>query len=145
MRRLTENEIKFIKETGITATVIQCDEWDRSQCSSYADAEKLADEEYGINLDELSNVLLDANYDSISLEYDAVYLLYTFLTCEKLENMNDSEVLEWLKNFKYWCGYRKYDIDLAHMNRCEALEVYDGTREFYETDNGEVWNREVEK
>ena len=145
MRRLTENEIKFIKETGVTATVIQCDEWDRSQCSSYADAEKLADEEYGINLDELSNVLLDANYDSISLEYDAVYLLYTFLTCEKLENMNDSEVLEWLKNFKYWCGYRKYDIDLAHMNRCEALEVYDGTREFYETDNGEVWNREVEK
>ena len=145
MRRLTENEIKFIKETGVTATVIQCDEWDRSQCSSYVDAEKLADTEYGINLDELSNVLLDANYDSISLEYDAVYLLYTFLTREKLENMNDSEVLEWLKNFKYWCGYRKYDIDLAHMNRCEALEIYDGTREFYETDNGEVWNREVEK
>ena len=145
MRRLTENEIKFIKETGVTATVIQCDEWDRSQCSSYVDAEKLADEEYGINLDEFSNVLLDANYDSISLEYDAVYLLYTFLTREELENMNDSEVLEWLKNFKYWCGYRKYDIDLAHMHRCEALEVYDGTREFYETDDGEVWNRKIEK
>ena len=105
----------------------------------------MADEEYSINLDEFSNVLLDANYDSISLEYDAVYLLYTFLTREELENMNDSEVLEWLKNFKYWCGYRKYDIDLAHMHRCEALEVYDGTREFYETDDGEVWNREIEK
>ena len=145
MRRLTENEIKFIKETGVTATVIQCDEWDRSQCSSYVDAEKMADEEYGINLDEFSNVLLDANYDSISLEYPAVYLLYTFLTREELENMNDSEVLEWLRDFKYWFGYRKYDIDLAYMHRCEALEVYDGTREFYETDDGEVWNREVEE
>ena len=145
MRRLTENEIRFIKETGVTATVIQCDEWDRSQCSNYADAEKLADEEYGINLDEFSSVLLDDNYDSISLEYDAVYLLYTFLTREKLKNMNGNEVLEWLKNFKYWFGYRKYDIDLAYMHRCEALEVYDGTREFYETDDGEVWNREIEK
>ena len=145
MRRLTENEIKFIKETGITATVIQCDEWNRSTCSNYADAEKLADEEYGINLDEFSIVLLDDNYDSISLEYDAVYLLYTFLTREELENMNGNEVLEWLKNFKYWCGYRKYDVDLAYMHRCEALEVYDGTREFYETDDGEIWNREIEK
>ena len=145
MRRLTENEIRFIKETGVTATVIQCDEWDRSQCSNYADAKRLADKEYGINLDEFSNVLLDANYDSISLEYDAVYLLYTFLTREKLENMNDSEVLEWLRDFKYWFGYRKYDIDLAYMHRCEALEVYDGTREFYETDDGEVWNREIEE
>lgn len=145
MRRLTENEIRFIKETGVTATVIQCDEWDRSKCSSYIDAEKLADEEYGINLDEFSSVLLNDNYDSISLEYDAVYLLYTFLTREELENMNGNEVLEWLKNFKYWFGYRKYDVDLAYMHRCEALEVYDGTREFYETDDGEVWNREIEK
>ena len=145
MRRLTENEIRFIKETGITPTVIQCDEWDHSQCSNYADAEKLADEEYGINLDEFSSVLLDDNYDSISLEYNAVYLLYTFLTREELENMNGNEVLEWLKNFKYWCGYRKYDADLAYMHRCEALEVYNGTREFYETDDGEVWNREVEE
>ena len=143
MRRLTENEIRFI--TGITPTVIQCDEWDHSQCSNYADAEKLADEEYGINLDEFSSVLLDDNYDSISLEYNAVYLLYTFLTREELENMNGNEVLEWLKNFKYWCGYRKYDADLAYMHRCEALEVYNGTREFYETDDGEVWNREVEE
>ena len=145
MRRLTENEIRFIKETGVTATVIQCDEWDRSQCSNYADAEKLADEKYGINLHEFLSVLADVNYDSISLEYDAVYLLYTFLTREELENMNDGEVLEWLKDFKYWCGYRKYDIDLAYIHRCEALEVYDGTREFYETDDGEVWNREIEE
>ena len=145
MRRLTENEIRFIKETGVTATVIQCDEWYRSQCSNYADAEKLADEEYGINLDEFFRVLVDVHYDSISLEYDAVYLLYTFLTREELENMSDSEVLEWLRNFKYWCGYRNYDIYLAYINKCEALEVYDGTREFYETDDGEVWNREIEK
>lgn len=145
MRRLTENEIRFVKETGITATVIQCNEWDRSQCSNYADAEKLADEKYGINLDDFSSVLLDDNYDSISLEYDAVYLLYTFLTREELENMSGNEVLEWLKNFKYWFGYRKYDVDLAYMHRCEALEVYDGTREFYDTDDGEIWNREIEK
>ena len=145
MRRLTENEIRFIKETGVTATVIQCDEWYRSKCSNYADAEKLADAEYGINLQEFSNVLADVHYDSISLEYDAVYLLYTFLTREELENMSDAEVLEWLRNFKYWCGYRKYDIDLAYMNKCEALEVYNGTREFYETDDGEVWNREIEE
>ena len=88
MRRLTENEIRFIKETGITATVIQCDEWDRSTCSNYADAEKLADAEYGINLQEFLRVLADVHYDSISLDYDAVYLLYTFLTREELENMN---------------------------------------------------------
>ena len=145
MRRLTENEIRFIKETGVTATVIQCDEWYRSQCSNYADAERLADTEYGINLHEFLSVLADVHYDSISLEYDAVYLLYTFLTREELENMSDSEVLEWLQNFKYWCGYRKYDIYLAYMNKCEALEVYEGTREFYETDDCEVWNREIEE
>ena len=145
MRRLTENEIRFIKETGITATVIQCDEWDRSQCFNYEDAERLADEEYGINLQEFLHVLADANYDSISLEYDAVYLLYTFLTREELENMSEDQVLEWLQNFKYWCGYRKYDVYSADMNRCEALEVYDGIREFYETDDGEVWNREIEE
>ena len=145
MRRLTENEIRFIKETGITATVIQCDEWGRSTCSNYADAEKLADAEYGINLQEFLCVLADVHYDSISLDYDAVYLLYTFLTREELENMNDGEVLEWLRDFKYWFGYRKYNIDLAYIHRCEALEVYDGTREFYETDNGEVWNREIEE
>ena len=145
MRRLTENEIRFIKETGITATVIQCDEWDRSTCSNYVDAEKLADAEYGINLQEFLRVLADVYYDNISLDYDAVYLLYTFLTREELENMNDGEVLKWLRDFKYWFGYRKYDIDLAYIHRCEALEVYDGTREFYETDDGEVWNRKIEE
>ena len=105
----------------------------------------MADTEYGINLHEFLSVLADVNYDSISLEYDAVYLLYTFLTREELENMNDGEVLEWLRDFKYWFGYRKYDIGLAYTHRCEALEVYDGTREFYETDDGEVWNREIEE
>ena len=144
MKRLTENEINFIKETGVTPTVIQCDEWHRSQCSDYDDAEKLAYSKYGIELDKLFDRLVNRDYDIISLENDATYLLYTFLTREELENMNKDKVLEWLQNFKYWCGYRTYDKVLADMNRYEALEVYDGIREFYEEFDGAVWNRKIE-
>lgn len=143
MRRLTENEIRFIKETGVTPTVIQCYEWDRSKCSNYGDAKELAYTKYGVDLQKLLNDLVDIEYDSISLEYDATYLLYTFLTREELENMSDDKILEWLQNFRYWYGYRKYDVSLANINRYEALEIYNGTRKFYETDDGEVWNREV--
>lgn len=144
MKRLTENEINFIKETGVTPTVMQCDEWYRSQCSNYDDAEKLAYSKYGVDLNKLFDNLIDRDYDIISLENDATYLLYIFLTRKELENMSKDKILEWLQDFKYFCGYRKYDVYAADINRYEALEVYKGMREFYEDFHGAIWSREIE-
>ena len=81
--------------------------------------------------------------DAISLEYEATYLFYTFFTKEELEKLTDEEATKWLKDFQYFSGYRKWDGgNLVYVN--EALEVYAGTREFYEEQDGEIWNREVE-
>ena len=164
MKKLTENEIKFIKETGWTPTVEQCDEWGRTIFTNLfnkdAFKKKYLDED-GYVVDEFSNkvneyVLKTYNIDTvdlykkfteesdaISLEYEATYLFYTFFTKEELEKLTDEEATKWLKDFQYFSGYRKWDGgNLIYVN--EALEVYAGTRELYEEQDGEIWNREVE-
>ena len=164
MKQLTENEIKFIKETGWTPTVEQCGEWGRTVFPSLfgkADFKKEYLDEDGYVVDEFSNkvneyVLKTYNIDTIdlykkfteesdaiSLEYEATYLFYTFFTKEELEKLTDEEATKWLKDFQYFSGYRKWDGgNLIYVN--EALEVYAGTREFYEEPDGEIWNKEVE-
>ena len=165
MKQLTENEIKFIKETGWTPTVEQCGEWGRTVFPSLfgkADFKKEYLDEDGYVVDEFSNkvneyVLKTYNIDTvdlykkfteesdaISLEYEATYLFYTFFTKEELEKLTDEEATKWLKDFQYFSGYRKWDGgNLIYVN--EALEVYAGTREFYEEPDGEIWNKEVEQ
>ena len=79
--------------------------------------------------------------DGISLEYEATYLFYTFFTKEDLEKMTDQYATDWLKDFQYFFGYRKWDGgNITYVD--EALDVYNGKRVFYLEDDGAVWNME---
>ena len=162
MKKLTENEIKFIKETGWTPTVEQCGEWGRTVFPSLfgkADFKKEYLDEDGYVVDEFSDkvneyVLKTYNIDTvdlykkfteesdaISLEYEATYLFYTFFTKEELEKLTDEEATKWLKDFQYFSGYRKWDGgNLVYVY--EAVDIYNGARELYIQDDS-VWNREI--
>ncbi len=158
MKRLTEQEINFIKDTGWTPTLHQMGysenelkrthlyqvqnipvspEMMKLQFESFAN-------QYGFDLCDLYEKTCNLeNSDSISLEYEATYLFYTFFTKEELEKLTDEEATKWLKDFKYFFGYRKWDDgNLVYVK--EAIEIYEGTREFYEEYDGDVWNREIE-
>ena len=158
MKQLTKDEIRFIKETGWTPTVQQANEWERTvwgrmvfpyvehgfskERDSYnikcLDMAYYKAMEYGIDLTSLYGKCTDES-DAITLEYDATYLFYTFFTKEQLEDMNDESATRWLKDFKYYFGYRKWDGgNMRFVN--EALEVYNGYRVFYLEDDGSVGN-----
>ena len=145
MRKLNNNEIKFIKETGWTPTVHQCDEYDRTTLKDLDTSIEVAKYEYDINLLELYDKTCNMdNSDGISLEFEATYLFYTFFTKEELEKMSSKKGLSWLQDFKYYLGYRKWDEQYTTIEINEAIEVYNGTREFYEQD-GNMWNREINR
>ena len=149
MKMLTEQEISFIKDTGWTPTVHQCNEYKRTNkapyyIDSFAEAQNIAREDFNIDLIELYNkTCSENNCDGISLEYEATYLLYTFFTPEELLELDNSWALNWLQDFKYYMGFRKWDEKDVEVCIQEALSIYAGAREFYEQD-GEMWNREVE-
>jgi len=149
MKKLTEQEIKFIKETNWTPTAQQCNEYSRTNrapyyIDSFAEAQNIAREDFNIDLVELyDKVCNQETSDNISLEYDATYLLYIFFTKDELLDMNTAWALKWLQDFKYYFGFRKWDEQFVEIAIEEALEVYGGSREFYEQDN-EMWNREIE-
>lgn len=163
MKALTENEIKFIKETGWTPTVEQCNEWKRTIFPSLFNQtifkKKYLDED-GYVVDEFSNkvneyVLKTYNIDtavlykkfteasdSISLEDEATYLFYTFFTKEELERLTDEEATKWLQNFQYYSGYRKWDGgNLPYVN--DAIRAHQGEIEFYEEADGDISWRDV--
>lgn len=144
MKRLTENEIKFIKETDVTWTTVGCGEWEkRTVFANYNEAAQCARDMYQIDLDVLMNKFGD--YDGITLEYTATYLFYSFFTKEELEKLTPEDGIEWLKDMRYFFGYRKWDAESIAPFIEEALEIYAGTREFYEEDDdGDIWNRKVE-
>ena len=158
MKKLTEQEISFIKDTGWTPTLHQMNysenelkrthlyqvqnipvspEMIKLQFESFAN-------QYGFDLYDLYEKTCNLeNSDSISLEYEATYLFYTFFTKEELEKLTDEEATKWIQDFKYYFGYRKWDDgNLVYVK--EAIEIYEGTREFYEEYDGDVWNRELE-
>lgn len=160
MKKLTDKEINFIKETGWTPTVEQASEWDRTIFVNIFNKdefkEKYTDEEgylvdefsnkvneyvfetYGINTVDLYKKFTEES-DGISLENEATYLFYTFFSKDELEKLTDEEATKWLKDFQYFFGYRKWDggnINYVY----EALDVYNGNRVFYLDDDGEVWN-----
>ena len=162
MKQLTENEIKFIKETGWTPTVEQCDEWGRTVFPSLfgkADFKKEYLDEDGYVVDEFSDKVNEyvlktydidtvdlykkftEESDAVSLEYEATYLFYAFFTKEELEKLTDEEATKWLKDFQYFSGYRKWDGgNLIYVY--EAIDIYNGARELYIQDDS-VWNREI--
>lgn len=160
MEPLTKAEIQFIKETGWTPTVQQADEWRRTifvkdflpkklstdgrikeksknDEEAFNSAIKYADEKYNINLIDLYDKCTHA-YDITTLEHDAAYLFYVFFTKEELKKLTDEEATSWLKDFKYYCGYRKWDGDnLLYVD--EAISVYDGQAAFYLDKDNTVW------
>lgn len=159
MKRLTEQEIKFIKDTGWTPTLHQMDysenelkrthlyqvqnipissEMMKLQFESFAN-------QYGFNLSDLYKKTCNLeSSDIISLEEEAIYLFYTFFTEDELVDIDTFWALNWLKDFKYYFGYRKWVESDVEVSVLKALEVYAGTREFYEQD-GEMWSRLHEK
>lgn len=142
MKRLTDKEIKFIKETRFTPTILQCDEYDRTPFRNYSQAEKAAKVDYGIDLAELmEKCAADDDIDEISLEYAATYILYTFFSKKELLDMKVSDALRFLMNFRYYFGYRKWDESKTAECMTEAIQIYDGAREFY-VECGHMWNRE---
>lgn len=158
MKKLTKKEIKFIRETGWSPTLVQMNYSEiemrvpffkrflyENLKSSDAESKYLAlAEKYDIDLNKLYKKTCNLdNCDGISLEYDATYLLYTFFTSEELVDLNVSWALKWLQDFKYYFGYRKWNEHFVEIEIEEALEIYAGTREFYKL-NGEMWNRKVE-
>ena len=108
MRRLTENEIRFIKETGVTPTVIQCYEWDRSKCSNYGDAKELAYSKYGVDLQKLFNDL--DSYDKYHSP-DVSFLERTFMS-----------------------QFSKYTGNVCIRNMLRAFACSDGYLQFHEAD-----------
>ena len=147
MKQLTENEIKFIKETKWSPTIFQMGYSDLELCRTpykgssseegIKEFQKEADK-LGVDILTLYNKCTSET-DSISLEYEATYLLYLFFTKEELEKLTNNTVLKWLQYFQYYQGYRKWHYENMQYVQ-EALEIYEGTRVFYLEDDGEVWN-----
>ena len=147
MKQLTKEEIKFVQETGFTPTVFQCNEYHRTPFKDFEEACKVAQDKYNIDLDEFlsKNISIDLDdSDGISLEYVATYLFYCFFTKEELEQLTPIKALEWLQDYRYFCGFRKWDEQLAFSEVQEAIEIHNGTRVLYLESDGNVWNWEKE-
>lgn len=147
MKQLTEQEIKFIKETGWTPTVSQCDEWDKTiwtdehlslephdnylarreaYSNKYSAIANSEAEKFGVDLDLIYRKCTDES-DGISLEYEATYLFYIFFTKEELEKLTDEEATKFLQNFQYYSGYRKWDSgNFIYVH--EAIDIYEGKK-----------------
>ena len=137
MRPLKDNEIKFLKDTGFTPTVYSCDEWYRSKLKDDADAEKKACE-YGIELSPFYNMLME-EYDIISLENEAAYILYLFFTNEQLAKLSDADALKFLQDWKYHCGFRKWSECDAMVARHEAERIHMGFTKVTSDSDGKLW------
>lgn len=149
MKALTQQEIRFVKDTNFTPTVYQCADYSKTPFKDYDEAEKAAKEKYEVDLAEfLDKNLNQEDDDAISLEYVATYLFYEFFSCEELIDMasnNPKKGLEWLQDYRYFFGFRRWDLDMAVDEMWEAVEVYEGKRDFYVTEDGQVWNKEIEE
>lgn len=162
MTQLTDDEIRFVKETRFTPTVYQCGQY---YMTSYTDervalgddyaarvaeyekkwygvAEKDAKERYGVDLGAFLEKSDADDSDVISLEYAATYLLYCFFTKSELERLTNDEAIRFLQNYKYYGGFRKWDYDCSLYIK-EAIDAHDGLRVFYIEEDGNVCNAEV--
>lgn len=153
MKLLTKDEVRFIKETGFTPTVFQCDEYMKRTykkpywIDSFAEAQNIAREDFNIDLEVLLDKTIGDDLDdsdSISLEETAVYLFYTFFTKAELEKLTDEEATKFLQDFRYFYGYRKWDGgNLSYVY--DAIEAKEGKRVFYLQEDGNVWSTKTEE
>lgn len=145
MIELNSEEIKFVKEVHFTPTVYQLNEYSRTPFKDYEDCKKVANKLYHFDLDDfIKKNLNQKDTDEISLEYTATYLFYTFFTEDELEELSEDDALKWLEDYRYYRGFRKFDPDQVLTSIDEALEVYYGVREFYISDDNQIWNREID-
>ena len=146
MRSLTKDEIRFVKETHFTPTVYQCDEYDKTPFKDFDEAADVAKNNYNIDLKEFIDKNLNIyndDSDYISLEFTATYLFYCFFTKDELKKLTDEEATKFLKDYRYYNGFRKWDSDNLRFVQ-EAIESYDGKRVFYLVDGTNVWNVEAD-
>lgn len=79
----------------------------------------------------------DFECDSISIENTATWVLSHYFTIEQLQAMTAQEAEEYLKDWKYFCGFRKCDgWGDTYINN--ALDVLTGRQVLSEEDN-EYW------
>lgn len=144
MKALTNQEIKFLKETRWTPTLYQMD-YKKTPLMTNKDIEiiyfhyEILARNYKINIQTLYNKFTrDDEIDAISLEDEAVWLLYNFFTEEDLKTHNNKFFLDWLQDFQYYNGYRKWDESDVMSAINTVFEIYSGNLEFYTDDNGSV-------
>jgi len=126
MHTLSENEIKFLKETKFSPTVVQCDEWKRTTIGSFDEAAEAA-KAYGVDFDALwENINNQEDWNGLSLSEIAVYLFATFFTLDELESLTDDEAERFLHNWKYHLGFRKFGIGGCSLERDVAKKVLKG-------------------
>lgn len=149
MKQLTDQEIRFIKETGWSPTICQMG---YAECelerTAFCDLDPVnamhafhrKANEFSVDEYLLYKKLTDED-DTISLEHEAVYLFYTFFNKDQLEKLTNDEALNWLQDFQYFFGYRKWEEVLFYVQ--EAIDVYDGIREFALDNKGSIWVRGI--
>lgn len=142
MKVLTDQELKFLKETNWTPTLYQMDYKLNSKLSD-SEAQMLKfryntmAKNYKVDIQELYDKLTEEN-DYISLEDEAVWLLYNFFTEEELKNHDNKFLLDWLQDFQYFDGYRKWSESDVMSAVNTVFEIYSGELEFYTVDDGSV-------
>ena len=154
MKYLTDNEWKFIKETKFTPTVFQCNEYHKTTFANLCDkedeqrnfnvAQAIAKSYYDVDLKELIDKASDGD-DGISLEFAAPYILYNLYTRDELVAMSNKQALEALRDFKYFCGWRKADEMDGRIALYEAIKMHDGEVAFTDEFDGDVWFTVEEK
>ena len=130
MKLLNDHQIKFIRHTRVTPTVIQCDEWNRTIWPKAPCSDEIFAVCYALGIaqnkpealkfwDELLYVF-NLEDDGLALEDTAIYLFRTFLTRKEMEDMLAAPAIhsgyygyrltesgQWLQDWKYFFGYRK--------------------------------------
>lgn len=145
MIELNPEEIRFVKEIHFTPTVYQLNEYSRTPFKDYKECKKVANKLYHFDLDNfIKKNLNQKDTDELSLEYVATYLLYTFFTEDELEELSGEDALKWLEDYRYYRGFWKFETDQVLTCIDKALEVYYGVREFYSSDDNQIWNREID-
>jgi len=151
---LDELELKVVDHFKLTANYFTMGEYEgkRNVVLNYADiATFCMHEGYSSRVyDKLSaGALMDSicrkvciDEDSISSEYTAAWLLDHYFTEEQLREMKAEDAEKFLKDWKYWVGFRKCDgWGDTYIN--DALLVKSGDWVFHPTkidnDEAEVW------
>lgn len=138
MKALTNNEILFIKDSGWTPTIYQCDEWYKIGI----DAEDFFKELERYNIDGhsfLDKFFGEDEIDNMSFEDEAAYILSLFFNWgELLKMLKEDSVLEWLRNWKYYYGARKWTKEEANDAVAVAMDLLSNNKKIKVDEHGSI-------